>query len=196
MAGSPRLQSCRKATAGSIRSARWEGSWHASGAARISAADVVANVTGSYGETPTSCDPRVRFTARDIVSPAINPSTTGRMPSRKISRRISCAVAPSATRTPISFVRWLIECAMTAYSPIAASSRAIRAKTGARCRLLSQLSVLDVHAVAIKSGVGPQGREIVQDDIRSYFLYFRPEQLATCSAGAFALNGLLSLSKP
>src|SRR5207247_10498480 len=58
MAGSPRLQSCRKATAGSIRSARWEGSWHASGAARISAADVVANVTGSYGETPTSCDPR------------------------------------------------------------------------------------------------------------------------------------------
>src|SRR5436309_10079950 len=64
MAGSPRLQSCRKATAGSIRSARWEGSWHASGAARISAADVVANVTGSYGETPTSCDPRVRFTVR------------------------------------------------------------------------------------------------------------------------------------
>src|SRR5947208_16808952 len=101
MAGSPRLQSCRKATAGSIRSARWEGNWHASGAARISAADVVANVTGSYGEAPTSCDPRVRITARDIVSPAINPITTCRMASRKFSRRIYCAVSPCASHSSL-----------------------------------------------------------------------------------------------
>src|SRR5207247_8035459 len=123
-------------------------------------------------------DVRARSAARATVGPAAHAGTTRITPAREISRRLSRAVAPSAPRTPSPFGRWLIERAMPAYSPIAASSRAIRAKTGARCRLLSQLSVLDVHAVAIKSGVGPQGREIVQDDIRSYFLYFRPEQLA------------------
>src|SRR5207247_10580084 len=69
MAGSPRLQSCRKATAGSIRSARWEGSLHASGAARIRAAEVVANLKGSYGATTMYCVPHVHFNARTLGMP-------------------------------------------------------------------------------------------------------------------------------
>jgi hypothetical protein len=47
----------------------------------------VVKVTGSYGETPTSCDCRMRFTASDTASPKINPNATGRQIHRTVQRR-------------------------------------------------------------------------------------------------------------
>jgi len=58
-------QSWRRATAGSTLIARRDGIWHASRATRIKTIGAVASVTGSYGETPTSCDCRTRFTPGD-----------------------------------------------------------------------------------------------------------------------------------
>ena len=92
-------------------------------------------VMGSAGDTWTSWDFRMGVTARAAASPMVRPIPTGSMPCVNTSVRMSRAVAPIAVRMPISCVRWLTECAMTAYRPTDASRSAIAAKIRNRAPL-------------------------------------------------------------
>jgi len=90
-------------------------------------ADATASEIGSEGETSTSADFRTRLTAIDAASPTARPIASGSIPCLSTSSRISRAVAPTAMRIPISCVRRLTECAISAYRPTEASSKAIAA---------------------------------------------------------------------
>jgi hypothetical protein len=71
-------QSCRKATAGSTFMARCAGIWQANNATMIKTSGVAAIVAGSYGDTPTNCDCKTRFTAIDTAERELCQTLAGR----------------------------------------------------------------------------------------------------------------------
>ena len=85
------------------------------------------------------------------------PIATGRMPSRRTIRLMSCAAAPIAIRTPISLVRWLTECAITAHEADGGQQQGNHGEDRRHLRVLPQLAVLGIHEVAVEREAGLQG---------------------------------------
>ena len=79
----------------------------------IDLGEVLTIVAGSRGLTPKSNEPTSRSAANDAAIPTSRPGINGSSPWRTTIRRIAPALAPSAIRIPISFVRCATEYATT-----------------------------------------------------------------------------------
>ena len=97
--------SCLSATIGSIRVARRAGSQHATNATATSSAATPANVIGSVAFTPNSRCSMTRVNPNAATSPIVKPMNGSFIPSTSTSRRRVASLAPSAMRTPNSWVR-------------------------------------------------------------------------------------------
>src|SRR4029079_17909117 len=95
-----------KASVGSTRAARRAGTYVARTAATVSAHPTPANVAGSAGLT-SNRSVRIHWpAARSRPNPAASPTAVRTRPSRTKSQTTPDGDAPTASRTPISFVRW------------------------------------------------------------------------------------------
>src|SRR6185503_5069394 len=99
------------ATIGSTFAARRAGIQHASKATTASSKGTAANVNGSTALTPNSNEVIKRVSANDAAKPIATPSNVNFIPFCSTSNRILAGVAPSASRTPISFL-----CCATKYA--------------------------------------------------------------------------------
>src|SRR5215471_8834907 len=89
---------------GSTLDARRAGIQLAKTATMISVPAAAPNDTGSVTPTPYTSPRRTRDTANAPAMPNNTPHATGRIESPTTMPRTDVAGAPSATRTPISFV--------------------------------------------------------------------------------------------
>jgi hypothetical protein len=94
---------------GSTRVARRAGSQQAASATRPSSSATATNVHGSVAPTPKSTEVNTRVSASAPARPSATPSSTSLMLS-PTTRCSTCShQAPSAMRTPISWVRLATE---------------------------------------------------------------------------------------
>ena len=119
----------------------------------------------------------MRLAPADATRPAGKPIATGRMPSRTIIRAMSRLAAPMAIRTPISFVRWLTECAITATSPTAASTSAITAKTGAMAAYFPRSACSRSMLSRSKANARLERAELLHQYVAIEFVDFRSHRL-------------------
>src|SRR5215467_11114345 len=119
--GQNRDYSQRRAVTGSTRVARYAGMQVATSAAVLNTITVDANTAGSRASTPNSRLPMKGVTVSATATPNTTPATAIPMPSKITINRTSRGSAPSAMRTPISWVRCCTEYAMTPYTPTAPS---------------------------------------------------------------------------
>ena len=82
-------------------------------------------VTGSLAPTPTSIPDKKRVNPKASAPPAAIPSSVNETPSRNTMPRTVDGPAPSAIRTPISWVRRLTANDITPRIPVAARIRPI-----------------------------------------------------------------------
>src|SRR5262249_26719917 len=97
------------ATSGSTLAARRAGRYDASIATAAKATATVVNVAGSSGCKPNRSDSRYRVSPAAPAIPIAMPARVSTRLLPRTSRMTSRLAAPSATRTPISRVRWATE---------------------------------------------------------------------------------------
>src|SRR4030095_12152853 len=97
--------SLRNVTAGSSLAARRAGANEPSMAPAMNTAVTPANVAGSCGVTPNRRLPTYRVSAAADTSPMTMPRAVTMTPWPTIRRKTCAAVAPSASRSPISPAR-------------------------------------------------------------------------------------------
>src|SRR5581483_5431836 len=112
-----RPQSPRSAVAGSTCDARHAGPAPATSATSASVAAASAIVAGSWADRPYSKASTNRSVGTVAAQPAAMPTATSTSVSRSTSHRTLPSDAPSASRTPISFVRRATEYDTIAYNP-------------------------------------------------------------------------------
>src|SRR5262249_13132740 len=100
------VHSCRSATIGSILAARREGTQDATPATATSKSTDPPNVSGSVGASPYSNFDNSRDTRDAPTNPTPPPTAASASPWRSTRAVTSAGRAPSATRIPISLVRW------------------------------------------------------------------------------------------
>src|SRR5262245_13834414 len=123
------VQSARSAVIGSTAVARRAGTNAATTATATSSTADTTIVAGSAGSTPNSRPFRNRDSGIAAAPPTARPMSAMAAPSPRIIRRISTRWAPSATRMPSSFVRWLTEKASTPATPTVAMTSASAANS-------------------------------------------------------------------
>ena len=89
--------------------------------------ETAITVVASIGATPYSKAPRLPATPSATAIPAAAPMPASAAPSRATIAMSDPAVAPSAIRTPNSWVRCAIRYARVPYIPMPASSNAAAA---------------------------------------------------------------------
>ena len=92
---------------GSTRAARIAGKAQAANATTSNAATTPTKVAGSVLPTPKSSPRSALVAAHDMARPRVTPTPVSIRPRAMTSRAIPPAVAPRASRTPISRVRWV-----------------------------------------------------------------------------------------
>ncbi len=97
--------SCRIADRGSTLAARHAGIEHATIATISSVTVDTTSTYGSRGDVSYNSDAITEPNASAAINPMPMPMATTRTPSLTTSCRMLIALAPSATRTPISCVR-------------------------------------------------------------------------------------------
>ena len=90
---------------GSIFVARRAGNQHASTTTKIKTHGTITNTTGSLPLNPTTKLTKTLRSNNASITPIADPMIESLIPCPRISRSTSPACAPSAMRTPISFVR-------------------------------------------------------------------------------------------
>src|SRR5438067_7009727 len=121
------VYSALNASAGSTRDARRAGIQLANIAIATSNSDAPASVTGSLGATPYRNDRRKRATTVKSNRPTPIPAAVSTIPCFVIIAATALGCAPSAMRTPSSFVRSVTTYAITPYKPIPPSINVTRA---------------------------------------------------------------------
>ena len=111
---------------------------------------MTTNVCGSIGLTCHSMLDSNRVNAAATGNPARMPQAVNNTPGRRTSRRIWPGPAPSATRMPISRVRWLTEYAAVTVDDVRELSQALlhideRQTVRALARVFGELEQRDLE---------------------------------------------------